>query len=191
MKHRSRSTRHKSEFDFGLRTSYFGLHPLSAHPLSFSSVARCTAVPRSVTLLYSPATATLQLQLQPCACLCRAPASRLGLRGHRTGSLSSAEDQLRLWRRCGRRPSSASALSCCLVCGSDGLTDGLTDSMATTAMAAIGRRRVRAGGAFPGSRPSPSEHKVTQVREQAIGQYLGGVDKVRRRLRAGADAGLP
>ena len=79
MKHRSRSTRHKSEFDFGLRTSYFGLHPLSAHPLSFSSVARCTAVPRSVTLLYSPATATLQLQLQPCACLCRAPASRLGL----------------------------------------------------------------------------------------------------------------
>ena len=67
--------------------SYFGLglHPLSAHPLSFSSVARYTAVPRSVTLLYSPATATLQLQLQPCACLCRAPASRLGLQGHRTG----------------------------------------------------------------------------------------------------------
>ena len=25
MKHRSRPTRHKSEFDFGLRTSYFGL----------------------------------------------------------------------------------------------------------------------------------------------------------------------
>ena len=43
MKHRSRSTRHKSEFDFRLRTSYFGLHPLSAHPLRFSSVARCTA----------------------------------------------------------------------------------------------------------------------------------------------------
>ena len=37
--------------------SYFGLglHPVSAHPLSFSSVARCTAVPlyRAVSLLYS------------------------------------------------------------------------------------------------------------------------------------------
>ena len=92
----------------------------------------------------------------------------------------------------GERPSSASALSCCLVCGSDGLTDGLTDSMATTAMAAIGRRRVRAGGAFPGSGPSPSEHKVTQVREQAIGQYLGGVEKVEEiAKRAGVSGKTP
>ena len=72
------------------------------------------------------------------------------------------------------------------------LVSCLTDSMATTAMAAIGRRRVRAGGAFLGSGPSRSEHKLTQVREQAIGQYLGGVDKVEEiAKRAGVSGKTP